>query len=120
MGVSLPLLLSELAVVSEVQCIEYVRIHDGPLATPFTLLPFHPSQEAAKEAVLVLQSIFWGSEGVNVTPSPVKKAIQESKQEKAKVDCTHCTGKSGLNLWTEKIGKRVRKLVSNEAAKIYN
>lgn len=84
------------------------------------MLPFHPSQEAAKEAVLVLQSIFWGSEGVNVTPSPVKKAIQESKQEKAKVDCTYCTGKSGLNLWTEKIGKRVRKLVSNEAAKIYN
>lgn len=55
-----------------------------------------------------------------MTPSPVKKAIQESKQEKAKVDCTYCTGKSGLNLWTEKIGKRVRKLVSNEAAKIYN
>lgn len=120
MGVSLPLLLSKLAVVSQVQCIEYVRIHDGPLASPFTVLPLYPSQEAAKAAVLVLQSIFSGSEGMNVTPSPVKKAIQESKQGKPKVDCTYCTGKSGLNLWTEEMDKRVRIWVSVEAPKICN
>lgn len=57
-------------------------------------------QEAANAAVLVLQSIFSGSEGVKVTPSPVRKAIQESKQEKPRQDCTYCTGKSGLNVLT--------------------
>lgn len=56
-------------------------------------------------AVLVLQSIFLGSEGVKETPSPVKKAIQESKHRKPKVDCTYSTGKSGLNLWTEETQK---------------
>lgn len=62
-----------------------------------------PPQEAAKAVVLVLQSIFWGSDGVKTTPSPVRKAIQESKQEKPKTDWTYCTGKSGLNLQTEKM-----------------
>lgn len=96
----MPTTLSELAEVSEVLSIVYVRIHDGPLVSPFMVLPPSP-QDAAKEAVLVLQSIFWGSEGVKVTPSPVRKAIQESKHVKPRVDCTYCTGKSGLNLRTE-------------------
>ena len=67
------------------------------------VLPCPPPQEAANTAVLVLQSIFWGSEGIKVTPSPLRKAIQESKQVKPRLDCTYCTGKSGLNLWTEEI-----------------
>lgn len=58
---SLPATLSEQAQVSEVQCIVYVRIHDGPLTSPFMALSPHPPQEAAKVAVLALQSIFWGS-----------------------------------------------------------
>lgn len=40
-----------------------------------------------------------------MTPSPVRKAIQESKQEKPRMDCTYCTGKSGLNLQKEETEK---------------
>lgn len=49
-------------------------------------------------AVLALQSIFDGSEDVKVTPSPVRKATQESKQEKPNTDWAYWTGISGLNL----------------------
>lgn len=77
-----------------------------PPYTPHPGPPSPPYQEAAREAVLVLQSIFEGSDGVNVTPSPVRKAIQESKQEKPRLDCTYCTGKSGLNLWREEKRRR--------------
>lgn len=83
-------LLSE---VSEVHC----KCKDPSF---YGSIPNPPFQEAAKEAVLVLQSIFRGSDGVKVTPSPVRKAIQESKQGKARVDCTYCTGTSGLNVLT--------------------
>lgn len=71
---------------------------DGPSSV--SLSDATASQEAAKEAVLVLQSIFWGSEGVKVTPRPLRKVIQESKQGKPKVDWTYCTDRSGLNLQT--------------------
>lgn len=57
-----------------------------------------PPQEAARLAELVLQSILLGSEGKKVTPRPVRKAMQESKQRKPRLDCTYSTGKSGLNL----------------------
>lgn len=33
-----------------------------------------------------------------MTPRPLRKVIQESKQGKPKVDWTYCTGRSGLNL----------------------
>lgn len=97
---------TELAEVSEVQCIVYAAFYNGPLMSTF-MIPSQP-QEAAKEAVLVLQSIFWGSEGVKVTPSPARNAIQESKQEKPRMDCTYCTGKSGLNLETEETETEIR------------
>lgn len=48
--------------------------------------------------MLALQSIFDGSEDVKVTPSPVRKATQESKLEKPNTDWAYWTGKSGLNL----------------------
>lgn len=69
-----------------------------PLVSPFLTLA--GPQEAARAAVLVLQSIFWGSEGTKVTPRPFRKVIQESKQGKPKVDWTYCTDRSGLNLQT--------------------
>lgn len=71
-----------------------------PLVSPFTETP-HPHHEAAKEAELDLQSIFSGSDGLKVTPKLVKNAMQESKHGNPRVVCTYCTGRSGLNLWTE-------------------
>lgn len=64
---------------------------------PYVHPPPHP-YEAARAAVLALQSIFDGSEDVKVTPSPVRKATQESKQEKPNTDWAYWTGISGLNL----------------------
>lgn len=56
--------LSEKADVSQVQCIVYVKLHYGPLTSPFMVFPpTPPPQEAAKAAELVLQSIFSGSPG---------------------------------------------------------
>lgn len=87
------------------RCLRCSALWNVPRWSPSVALynanPCPRPQEAAKAAVLVLQSIFCGSEGVKVTPSPVRKAMQESKQEKPRVDCTYWTGKSGLNLRTE-------------------
>lgn len=60
--------------------------------------PFPPNYEVVRQAELTLQSILLGSEGVNVTPSPVRNAKHESKSGKAKLDCTYSTGTKGLNL----------------------
>lgn len=45
---SLPITLFELPEVSEVQCIVYVRIYDGPLASPLMLLPPAPLRRQPK------------------------------------------------------------------------
>lgn len=76
------------------------------------MLPYPPPQEAAREAELALQSIFDGSEDVKVTPSPVRKAIQGSKQEKPNNDWAYWTGKSGLNLQRERKKERERSAFS--------
>jgi len=60
--------------------------------------PFTPNYEVVRHVELTLQSILLGSEGVNVTPSPVRNAKHESKSGKAKLDCTYSTGTKGLNL----------------------
>lgn len=71
--------------MSEVQCILILRVHGVPKHLP-TLCLNILSQEAARMAVLALQSILLGSEGVKVTPSPVRNVVQDSKQGKPRVD----------------------------------
>lgn len=67
----------------------------NPLVNPN---PFPQNYEVVRQAELTLQSILLGSEGVNVTPSPVRNAKHESKSVKAKLDCTYSTGTKGLNV----------------------
>ena len=105
------LLVSPASIISRwLSCLRCGALNDSPFSICLHWEPHPPHlpQEAAKEAVLVLQSIFWGSDGVKVTPKPVKNAIQESKHGNPRVFCTYCTGRSGLNLWTEETDTWVR------------
>lgn len=91
-----------------VNTLDLCGVHDYAPAPLLNALRPPPPQEAASVVALLLQSILRGSEGVNVTPNPVRNSIQDSKVGKPSVDCTYSTGKSGRNLW-ERRREMVRK-----------